>query len=291
MRARVALLAGLIAANAATPARAQGCAGDVVRVADGAPLPFSEVLDLAAKAGTVVLGERHGVEAHPLAAACLLSLLPVAPVLVVEQIGRDRQSLVESWRAEHPETVDGLGARLEWWRTGWPAWRVYRPLFAAAWRARVDLVAADKSASDHARLSKALAELGRRGEKLVADWGEAMRVAQCGLPSPEEALKAGREQALRDMSFVETLGGRERPILFYAGRSHARRDRSVPSLLPDAGRSALVVALHETQAGGQPVDRAKAMSEARGRYDLVWFVGVSREGDACARLREKGLIR
>lgn len=286
-----ALLCGLLAAASASSALAQTCAGDVVRVEDGAPLAFSEVLDLAAKAGTTILGERHGVEAHPQAAACLLALLPISPTLVVEQIGRERQSVVEGWRADHPETVDGLGAKLEWWKTGWPAWRIYRPLLAAAWRARVEVAAADKSAADDARLSAKLSELGPRGEKLVADWAEAMRVAQCGLPSPQEALKAGREQALRDMSFVETLRDRSGPTLFFAGRSHARRDRSVPALLSDAGRPALVVALQETMAGGQSVERAKILSEARGRYDLIWFVGVSREGDACTRLREKGLIR
>jgi uncharacterized iron-regulated protein len=290
MRPGGALVAVLLVAAAVAPARAQDCAGDVVRVEDGASLAFSEVLDQAAKAGTLILGERHGVEAHPQAAACLLALLPTPTTLVVEQIARDRQGVIATWRADHPETADGLGAALEWWRSGWPAWRVYRPLFAAAWRARVDVVAADKSADDDARLSVKLADLGARGERLVADWSEAMRVAQCGLPSPQEARKSGREQALRDIGFVETLGARDGPVLFYAGRSHARRDRSVPSLLAEAGRPALVVSLQETQADGQPVDRAKVLADARGRFDLVWFVGVSREGDACSRLRAKGLI-
>jgi uncharacterized iron-regulated protein len=301
---------------------AEACAGEIVDAAAGTPLTFDAMLARASAAKVTIVGERHGVEAHPKAAACLLGALarawpqadaPSAAVvgaLVLEQVERRRQAAIEAFRAEFPETVDGLGARLEWWRTGWPAWRIYQPLLAAAWRARVDVLAADVSSQDvssqdvssqdvssqdvssqdGAHLGERLAELGARGDQIVATWAEATKIAQCGLLSEEEARKAGRDQALRDLGFVELLERRDGPALFYAGRAHARRDRAVPALLEAAGRSTFVVALQETHAEGVAIDRARALADARGRFDAVWFVGASREGDACDRLRRKGLI-
>ena len=38
------------------------------------------------------------------------------------------------------------------------------------------------------------------------------------------------------------------------------------------------------------MDRAAVLAEAKGRYDYVWFTGVAEQGDACERLRSKGLI-
>ncbi|MCA0404962.1 MAG: ChaN family lipoprotein [Proteobacteria bacterium] len=265
-----------------------------MNVASGSEVPFAEISSQIRASASVLLGERHGVVAHPRSAACLLQSLaeesgPTVS-LVMEHLRSDQQSAVDLYRESHPEVAGGLGPALKWWETGWPAWKIYQPLVEAAWQQRASLRAGDISKADSDRLRNSASRDASAYPALVASWGEAMAEAHCGLIEAGRKVELGALQVVRDMSMakaVESAPGRI--VMLYAGRAHIRKDRSVPQHL--GARKAISVALWETRDGRGPVDRAKVISDSKGRYDFVWFVGETSERPVCDRLRQGGLIK
>lgn len=287
----VAALAAVMGIAAGT-VRAEECAGSLVRVADIAIVaPSRFVAGLDSKA-SVLLGERHGIAGHGEAAGCLVRLIGQdRPVTVVmEHLRQDQQGAVDSYRDTHPELAGGLGKHLKWWETGWPAWRNYAPLFDAVWSVRAGLFAGDVAkgapAPDASDLTRSL------GEKafVVKAWSDAMDEAHCGLADKAHLPRLGAQQVVRDQSMAAAMGKVGEGItVLYAGRSHVRKDRAVPLHL---GAGAVVsVSLQETADAKGPVDRVRALEDARGRYDYVWFVGSTNEPQTCDKLRRGGLIK
>jgi uncharacterized iron-regulated protein len=285
----------------AGPGVADSCGGELVAVSASATTPATTAALIAAVGtnGTLLIGERHGVREHPKAAACLIAELATkaAPAVVLEMLTPDQAPTVDAYRAAHPEIVDGLGAQLLWWKTGWPAWPVYAPLLDTVWHTRSALLPGDLA---KAAVQKTPAELEATfGAKLAAartSWGEAMTVAHCGLiDAPKVAALADR-QINRDLAMAEAItaaSGKGRAVVLYAGRAHIRRDRSVGLILangPKPFAPVIAVSLQETAVAGVPVDRQAVLAEAKGRADYVWFTGVAEKADACERLRAKGLI-
>jgi uncharacterized iron-regulated protein len=311
-------------ASAAAPATATGmpstsCGGDLISVASGATVTLSAVVTEITKAGVVALGERHGVRAHPQAAACLLRTLAAAqaaaparstapspakpsaaPALVMEMLTADQQPVVDKFRQLHPEVMDGLGTELKWWETGWPAWPVYAPLIDTAWRTRAPVRGGDLGKAAKPMTAEAVtAALGAAAPATVASWSAAMKTAHCDLIDDAKSAELARKQVSRDVSMADAVAASRKTgavTLLYAGRAHVRKDRSVPLLLAGStgptgpSQPAVAVALQETTIAGKPIDRAAALADAKGRYDYVWFTGVAEQGDACERLRSKGLI-
>ena len=93
----------------------------------------------------LAIGERHGVEEHPRAAGCLLASISKRAnyTLVLEHLDPAQQVVLDQYRLDHPEVVDGLGTALKWWTSGWPAWSIYKPLFETAWLGRAPILAGD----------------------------------------------------------------------------------------------------------------------------------------------------
>lgn len=282
----------------AEPARpATVCGGEIVAIASGKPVDMASLIGDVTKSGGALIGERHGVRGHPVAAACLLDALPRnrPASLITEMLGADQQAIVEDHRSSHPEISDGLGVALKWWTTGWPPWPVYAPLFASAWRTRTPLVAGDLSKTAPAASPGKIANaLGAAASRIETSWAASMTDAHCDLIDAQKAQKLARQQISRDMAMaaaVRKARAGQRLALLFAGRSHVRNDRSVGYQLRRGGGAAPVsIALFETATAGKDTDRAKVLAEAHERYDYVWFVGTADRPDACERLRAKGLI-
>jgi uncharacterized iron-regulated protein len=291
-----------------TVSAAETCPGEVIGFGALYGTNAVALADLSAAikaAGTVMIGERHGVRAHPEAAACLLRELTrghstsapsPAPTVVLEMLARDQQSTVDQYRRQHPEIVDGLGAELQWWTTGWPAWAIYAPLFEQVWRGRSALIAGDQPrATPSVDKSRLEAALGINAPSILASWSTTMKAAHCGLIDDAKAQDLGLKQASRDLHMAERMIATAQPnapVFLYVGRAHVRRERSLAMYLARATppRPTVVISLQEVSVDGKPVDRAAVLAEAKGRVDYVWFVGTADKGDSCDRLRSKGLI-
>lgn len=271
------------------------CDGTIVSVTSGKEASVAALLSEVGADASVLLGERHGIAAHPQAAACLLQSLAdeggSTVALVMEHLRQDQQPAIDLYRTTHPEVASGLGTALKWWETGWPAWKLYQPLIEVAWQQRVKLRAGDVSMAENDKLATTASGVVSAYPALVASWGDAMAEAHCGLMEAGRKTEQGKLQVVRDMAMAKSVEDASSPVtMLYAGRAHVRKDRSVPQHL-GAARKVVAVALWEARDGRGPVDRARVISESKGRYDFVWFVGETSERPVCDRLRQGGLIK
>jgi len=276
-----------------------GCPGEIL-TADGTPVPFANLLTRIKTDGGALIGERHGVRGHPQTLGCLVQHLaqPTPPTVVLEMLTADQQVALDSYRHAHPELIDGLGAALTWWTTGWPVWPIYQPLFETSWHVRAPILAGDMAKATPTASADALTTtFGTDALTVHASWTVAMKIAHCNLIPDATASDLASRQSTRDIAMtqaVTTARQAGRITLLYAGRAHIWNNRSVGFLMRRGAvnpvRPLPSVALFETATAGVPTDRTKVLTEARGRYDYVWFVGTADRPDACERLRVKGLI-
>lgn len=278
-------------------ALAEDCGGRLVRVSDGKTMPFTKVLAEAEKASLVAVGERHGLKEHTEAAACLLKNLDRKPgskaqtALVVEHIASEKQPIIDNYRKEHPQDASGLGEALNWVRSGWPAWPVYEPLYAAAFKGGNGVYGSDQlkgiPAPSEADLTP---RLGDDTKRVVSTWAAMMNEAHCGTLDAARSEQFGRAQAGRDLamaSVVQNVLGQGKRVLFYSGRGHGRKDVSVPFIVgKQANIVPLSISLQETSIGDKPVNRKQIRAEAKGRYDYIWFIGKAPQEDFCAVFRK-----
>lgn len=206
---------------------AEICNAKIYSGKTGLQIEWVDFMESIADIDIVAIGEEHGKIEHTKFTACLISHLkdPQNYSLVVEQITSDKQEIIEEYRAEHPEIVSGLGAKLNWWQTGWPSWKTYLPLFESVWRHKVKLVAADKS---HFNLNEhiihRLKAYHTEGYEIVYDiWKKRLNSVYCGRISGEELDVQVIKQMFRDLymgNIILKESATKSKVLYYSGKSH-----------------------------------------------------------------------
>jgi len=255
----------------------------------------------------VGLGEQHDNADQHLIQAKVIDALTArgrAPGVVFEMLDRHQEPLVQRAIEEHPRDPDALSAAVDWAHSGWPAWALYRPVFAAAVSKNLPLFAAgvDREAAMH------LAAEGIQAAPpdLVRDYAldvplptieqESMRKemseAHCGL-LPDSMLDGMVfVQRVRDATLANGLmrAGAQRGGVLIAGNGHVRRDRGVPALLRRRGNATMIaVGLLEVKDGAaEPADYAAPFGVAELPFDFVVFTPRASDRDHCAELRAPG---
>jgi uncharacterized iron-regulated protein len=281
--------------------------GRIEAVAAQRTLEPAALFDALAEARVVVLGEKHdNPDHHALQAQAIDALVARGrkPAVVFEMIERGQQAALDDARARAPGDVDAIAAALDWERSGWPEWALYRPVFESALRHGLAIVA---GSLDRA----AVMDVARRGTaalepSFVAEHGlsepstdasadalrQEMRQAHCSM-MPEAMLDAmvlvqrARDAMLASQTHTALAGAGS--VVLIAGNGHARKDRGVPRYLERAyGVGAAVLALIEVRTDVRDV-RGLAPDDANGGlpYDYVWLTPRASDEDPCASLRER----
>ena len=263
--------------------------------------PDAMVRELGA-ARFVLLGEKHdNPDHHQIQAVVLRALLATGrrSVVAFEMFTPDDAPAIARYLAAAPRDAAGLGAAVDWKRSGWPDWGLYQPIAQAALDAGVPIVAAN--------LTPATARALARGQRsaLPADLAERyaldqppptalqaaltteIREAHCGHFPADRVDGMVLAQRARDSALAESLlAGPDGGVLI-AGTGHVRNDRGVPSYLRRRAPDATIATLAplEVQAGRtQPADYAAAYGGAL-PFDWVWFTPRMDDDDPCARFR------
>ena len=265
-----------------------------------------ELRDAVVAARVVLIGEQHDNPDHHVLQARLLGELVSAgqrPAVVFEMIDVDKQPLVAQARRAHPDDPQALARALDWEHSGWPAFPLYRPVFARALRARLPILGAgiDRSAATRivhqgvSALPNALVRTFALDQPLAPDLlakcRQEMAEVHCGLLPPSMLDGMVLVQRARDAYLAERLhAGIElagRAVLI-AGSGHVRDDRGVPTALAAAyGTSALAIGLVEVEDGVSRPERYAANYDARRLpFGYVWFTPRANDVDHCKALRE-----
>ncbi len=254
-------------------------------------------------AHTVLLGEIHDNADHHLLQARLIRALAAAgrkPAVAFEMLSVEQQPAIDAALAAPGVTPDSLAKAVQWAKSGWPEFPLYRPVFAAALDARLHVVGANLPRKD---VRRAVME----GEKALPP-SVAKRIARLGPPSPaeREALRKEMQEAhcgelpeaqmdpmilgqrARDAQLAESLaaagaGG----AALVCGSQHARLDRGVPAYLAGDGGKVISVAFREvTPEGREPAQYVEEDEPEGLPYDFVVFTPRAEREDPCKGLRE-----
>ena len=264
-------------------------------------------LDAAlARADVSVLGEVHDNPDHHLLQAREIRAVAAAgrtPALAFEMLSTPQQEKVDAARAAPGATADSIAEAVEWSKSGWPAFPLYRPVFEAGLSARLPLVAANLSRAAAREMMKkgveALSEevrawMARAPEPTPAELAQLRREMagdHCG-ELPEEMVKPlVQAQRARDATLAARTAAAagERGALLVAGDGHARNDRGVPAWLARElpGKTVLAVGHLEVKAGMKHPDDYAAEAGGALPFDYVIFTpGAARE-DPCLELKKK----
>jgi uncharacterized iron-regulated protein len=260
-----------------------------------------------AKARFVLLGEQHDNADHHLLQASLVRALAGngrRPALAFEMLGVEQQPLVDEALAREPGSPEAIAQAVDWAKSGWPDWALYRPVFAAGLERGLPIVAANfPRAQGKALAMQGLSALSpevvsRLGldTPLSEEVARAMRAelfeSHCG-HMPQELMEPMMHvQRARDAQMAERLLASDKGdgALLITGSGHARTDRGVPARLASLspGTKVRSVAFIEVSASKhEPQAYADRFGIGRLPFDYIWFTPAAEREDLCEKLRKR----
>jgi uncharacterized iron-regulated protein len=282
-------------------------AGRIWDVSEGRWVDEPTLREELAKARFVLLGEQHDNPDHHLLQASLVRALAGngrRPALAFEMLGVEQQPLVDEALAREPGNPDAIAQAVDWAKSGWPDWALYRPIFAAGLEHGLPIVAANFPRAE----GKALAMQGlsvlspevvtRLGldTPLPEDVARAMRAelfeSHCGHMPQEFMEPMMHVQRARDAQMAERLLASDKGggAVLITGSGHARTDRGVPARLAVLSPGAKVrsVAFLEVSAGKhEPQGYVDRFGTGRLPFDYIWFTPAAQREDLCEKLRKR----
>jgi uncharacterized iron-regulated protein len=265
----------------------------------------ASLVSALAGARTVLLGEVHDNPDHHVLQARLVRGLAGAgrtPAVAFEMLSVEQQPAIDAALAAPSPTADALAQAVQWSKSGWPEFAMYRPIFAAALEGKLRIVGANLPRAEIRKVVK-------DGEKALPP-AVAARIARLGPPSPEEreALRKEMEEAhcgelpeqmmdpmilgqrARDAQMAESVlsAGAPGGAVLVCGAQHARTDRGVAAYLAGDGGPVLAVAFREVSEGeDEPSSYAEDDEHGVLPFDYVVFTPGAEREDPCEGLRER----
>ena len=281
--------------------------GRIWDVSAGGFIDRQNLVTHLARADFILLGERHdNPDHHLLQAEVLRSLIAVGrrPAVGFEMFGLDDASAIANHLAFAPDDAAGLGAAVNWDKSGWPDWTMYQPIADAALQVKLPIVATNLPLASAKKMSRdglsALEPSVRRelgldrplSDAVFATMAADIRSSHCGYGSDESLKAMVAVQRARDAQMAQSLiaaGGPNGAILL-AGAGHVRNDYAVPVYLAAKAPGKQVISIAFVEVDNQkPAPRDYAQPALKGRlpFDYVWFTPRVDDEDPCEKFRSQ----
>jgi uncharacterized iron-regulated protein len=253
-----------------------------------------------ASARYALLGEKHdNPDHHAIQAALVRAMLAAGrrPAVAFEQLTADQAPALARHLAASPRDAAGIADAVNWKRSGWPDYALYRPIVEAALAAGVPIVAGNLG--NATIRSVARGEPGAVPADLSARYGldrplapaaqaqltAEIRDAHCGHLPAARVESMVLAQRARDATLADSLvrvdadGG-----VLIAGGGHVRADHGVPLYLAARAPEAriVVVAPLETREGLTRPEDYTSLFDGALPFDFVWFTPRMDYKDPCA---------
>jgi uncharacterized iron-regulated protein len=238
--------------------------------------------------GFVFLGEKHDNADHHRLEGRLIGAMD-RPTVVFEMLDRSAQATIDRAIAGGAK-ADALADVVDWSRSGWPSFEIYRPVFAAALATGQPLQAAGINRHE---LRALLAGEGSwpsprpLAPAAAHSLDEELVASHCGMATAAQLAPMGRIQRTRDALMAQVMREARATnpnVVLVAGNGHARRDRGAPYDLAasDSRTPRTSVAFVEvTRERTVPEAYASEWSEQALPFDFVWFTPRATDEDPC----------
>jgi uncharacterized iron-regulated protein len=301
---RAAIVAGLLAAVGCsgsallvpkagftlTHGREHALAGRVYSSREHGFVSVGQLHSALRAAPYALLGETHDNPDHHRLQAELLEVFLDAHAgakLGFEMLDEGDAAVLARGTASTPEA---FAKQVAWDESGWPEFRLYRPIFAVALPRHATLIAAHPS-PEHVRASmhelppdeaQALhLDVPLPAEQIAAE-REEIREGHCGHGNDAMLTAMQRAQVYKDAFMARALVRAGGAAALIAGRSHVRNDRAVPYFLHRFQLAAAVsVAFVEVDD-----EHAAPTDYDTSAFDFVVFTPRVDAEDPCIKMKE-----
>lgn len=268
--------------------------GRAWQVAEGRAITRAELEAALLAARFVLLGETHDNPDHHRLQGELVQALASGerrPALAFEMLAPDKQAAIDGFEGE----VDEFAELVAWADSGWPAWPIYRPVFAATLAADLPILAAELPREqtrmymaeglaifDPAWVARyALAQ--PLAPELQAAWLDEMFASHCEMVPREHLGGMVEIQRLRDARMAEAMiqgAAAQGQAILIAGGGHARHV-GVPRLVRTIEPDATIVSVGFTAVSPDRLEPGQYGDE----FDVLVFTPDIEREDPCASLR------
>jgi uncharacterized iron-regulated protein len=289
--------------------RSHPLAGRIWDVRSARFLEAPTLLAHLSRVGLVLLGEKHdNADHHRLQAKVIEGLVEAGrrPAVALEMLSVDLEPALARVRAQSPVTLEELRQAVRWDESGWPEWDMYAPVFEAALRADLSIVAADLSRSsldsmrryglngidsalfERLALDEPLSDVQRRA---LAD---QIRRAHCGHAHGHITDRMVDMQRARDAHLARQLiDASHRPgadgAVLIAGTGHVRRDFGAPIHLARWVPESEIVSVAFLEVVEDEVAPAESLGDDDGAapFDYLWYTPRVDDVDPCEKFKER----
>lgn len=250
----------------------------------------------------VLIGEKHDNPDHHRLQAWLVERMIEGGrrvAVAFEMFTVDQGPAIAAHLRDDPKDAKGLGAAVDWPKSGWPDWDLYRPIAQAALDAGLPVAAADLARAtvraiglqgERALPPEARERLGdlRPADAVKTAMADEMRKSHCNMLSDAVAEKMVVVQRARDAhmaaSVIEAAGRNLDGAVLISGAGHARTDHGVPEFLRRMapGRKVVSIGLVESYPDRRTPDAyAQDFGAPSLPFDFVWFTPRFDAADPC----------
>jgi uncharacterized iron-regulated protein len=281
-------------------------AGKIFDVRRGQFVSEQELRSAVESARLLLLGEVHDNADHHLLQARLVRVSTGGgkrPAIAFEMLDETEQPAIDAVPLDGKVDPNAIRDAVRWDESGWPEFRLYRPIFEASLEAKLPIVAANLPRARIREASRAgvqalpasvrqrIERQGPLSAEVRAELRAEMADSHCGeLPEMMlDPLILG--QRARDAQLADALSRRATRdgAILITGSGHARLDRGVASYLSPAELEAhpvLSIAFEEVSAKRmEPRDYSSTKAEPR-QFDFIVFTPGAEREDPCEKLRE-----
>lgn len=272
--------------------------------ATGEPVSIDRLATDLAGRRFVLLGEKHDNPEHHQIQAEILGLMIAAgrkPALVWEMIERSRQAEIDSFIGTEGTDPDAFADAIGWDESGWPDWKLYRPIAELALAAGLPMIAGNL----HADTVRAISN----GDTINPDLRAALRLDEavpesvrdalldevyrghCGLIPRAKLSPMVAVQIARDASLAEAMVRSARTAdgaVLIAGGQHTRRDTGAGFHLEQRFGGTNIVSIGLLEGDLEIVWAGEERPVPASRFDYVWYTDPAHpEKDYCAELKAR----
>jgi uncharacterized iron-regulated protein len=277
--------------------------GKIYSVSEKLFLSPGELIDRLAGERFVLLGEIHDNPDHHRLQAFVITELTRRgrrPGVVMEQITADQEGLLNLFQSGRNRTAERLGPAIEWDGKGWPAWKFYQPIAAAAFDAGLSIYAGDDSKDIYKKIGKeGLAVIGSQDQQqlglakplappLETALVEDLVLSHCSMMPAERMRPMLYVQRYRDAVLARSLRKADSGdgAVLTAGNGHVRTDRAVPWYLRETGLSSRTLMIVEaTKEAGDPIALLPPDPDGKPTADFIWVTPGAEREDPCEGLK------
>ncbi len=258
----------------------------------------------------ILLGETHdNIEHHQRQAQFIAYLAPNKPAIAYEMLNQNQQAVIDQFELKEykhnqnsEEITDLFASTIQWEKSGWPEWSLYRPVFYRTIEAQLAMIATNmplkkvrsvikKGRSSLDQHYQDLLNKYQYDDALQAELEQEVQSAHCDMLPKSMLAPMLLGQQVRDLSMTQAIQkSASKQVIVIAGSGHTRIDYGIPFYLAQENPTLSIASIAFVEVSDdelKPSDYISAWSQTAKQlpFDYVWFTPRAEREDPCEKMK------